>query len=390
MTAAEPRVPRGLRFSPTVRDMRRSGIRDIGDRAAARPGTVALHIGEPDADTAPHIVAAADAAARGGHTHYAPNAGIPQLREACAAKVGRVNGITATPHEIVVTSGAVTGIYSTLAAVLVPGDHVLLPDPGWPNYAMMTAMLGAGHSGYPVNATTGGIDVSDLERRVTDRTRVIVVNSPSNPTGTRVPRIDLENLYTFAEEHDLWIIADDVYDQIVFDGDVVSAGALEGRPGRVISVYSFSKTYAMTGWRVGYVVATPELAGLVAKLQEPLISSANTPAQYAAVAALEGPQDAVAASVKRYAERADLVVDQLRSGGIDVSGPVGGFYLWLPTGDSDGADVALKLVSGHGVAVAPGPTFGEQGRHAVRVSTAASEEALKDGVARILGSGLLS
>lgn len=379
----------GLQLTPVVRDMPRSGIREIGDLAASLPGTVKLHIGEPDADTAPHIIEAAAAAARSGHTHYAPNAGIPELRAACAAKVGHVNGITATAEEVVLTTGAVTAIYSALAAVLVPGDQVLLPDPGWPNYAMMVAMCGATQCGYPVDAT-GGIDVDALEGLVTPRTRVIVLNSPSNPTGARVSREVLEQVHTFAERHDLWIIADDVYDQIVFDGDVVSVGALENRPRRVVSVFSFSKTYAMTGWRVGYVVAPVALADLIAKLQEPLVSCVNSPAQYAALAALEGPQGAVAESIARYSVRADLAVNLLRSGGAHVERPAGGFYLWLPVGERDGGEVALSLVTGHGVAVAPGPTFGQRGLHAVRLSLAASESDIRKGIRRILDSGLLS
>ena len=333
----------GLQLSPAVRDMARSGIREIGDLAGSLPGTVKLHIGEPDADTAPHIVEAAAAAARSGHTHYAPNAGIPELRAGCAAKVERVNGITANAEEVVITPGAVTAVYSALAALLVPGDHVLLPDPGWPNYVMMVSMLGATQSGYPVDAT-GGIDIDALERSITSCTRVIVLNSPSNPTGARVPTPVLEQVYAVAERHNLWIIADDVYDQIVFDGDVVSVGGLEDRPLRVVSVFSFSKTYAMTGWRVGYVVAPVELAELIAKLQEPLVSCVNTPAQYAALAALEGPQEAIVESVARYSARADLVVDLLHHGGVHVSRPAGGFYLWLPVGDRDGGEVAMSLV----------------------------------------------
>jgi aspartate/methionine/tyrosine aminotransferase len=370
--------------------MPRSGVREIGDFADTLPGIIKLHIGEPDANTAPHIIEAAARAARSGHTHYAPNAGIPELREACAAKVARVNAIAASPLEIVVTPGAVTAIYSTLAAVLVPGDHVLLPDPGWPNYAMMTTTLGAMSTGYPVDATTGEIDIGELERLVTPRTRVIVVNTPSNPTGARVPRRVLQRLYTFAEEHDLWIIADDVYDQIVYDGEVVSAGGLEDRPTRVVSVFSFSKTYAMTGWRVGYLVAPPQLADLVAKLQEPVVSCVNTPAQHAALAALEGPQDEVALSVARYSARSNLAVDLLRVGGVTVAHPGGGFYLWLPVEPRDGDAAARELVTAHGVAVAPGGTFGVRGRQAVRLSLAAAEEDIREGIARILGSGLLT
>lgn len=379
-----------LQISAAVRDLPRSGIREIGDLAAARSGTVRLEIGEPDADTPRHIAEAAARAVRNGATHYSPNAGIPELRAALSDKVQRVNGITAPPDQIVVTTGAVTGIYSALSAILTPGDHVLLPDPGWPNYSMMVSLLGSEDSGYPVDTATGHIDVGDLESLLTARTQAIVLNSPSNPTGARIPQADLRKVHEFATDHGLWIIADDVYDEIVFDGEVVSIGALEPVPERVVSVFSFSKTYAMTGWRVGYVVAPAELAELVAKLQEPMVSCANSPAQHAAVAALAGPQEVVASTVRTYAERAKLAVALLRAGGIEVSLPEGGFYLWLPTGERDGGDVARELVRDHGVAVAPGPTFGESGRHAVRISLAASEDNLREGILRILGSGLLS
>ncbi len=378
-----------MQIAPAPRGMPRSGIREIGEIAAVTPGVVRLEIGEPDVNTPPHIVEAADRAARDGHTHYSPNAGIPALREALTEKLRSVNAVTADPAEIIVTNGAVSAIFSTLAAILTAGDEVLVPDPGWPNYRMMVTLLGGRAVAYPVPREGAAADLEALAARTSPRTRAIILNSPSNPTGGLIDPVTQRELHEFAERHDLWIIADDVYDQIVFDTAPYSLGAVESAPTRVITVGSFSKTYAMTGWRVGYLAAPRRLAEVIAKIQEPVVSCVNTPAQHAALAALQGPQGFVRDSVATYARRALIASGLLRDADVDFLPPRGGFYLWASTGGAPGADVARALVRDHGVAVAPGATFGESGQHAVRIALANTEEQIREGITRLLASGLL-
>ncbi|MCQ9385469.1 pyridoxal phosphate-dependent aminotransferase [Brevibacterium moorei] len=386
-------------FSPAIADMPASGIRRIGELAAARPGTITLQVGEPDADTPANINAAAAKAMADGHTHYEPNAGIVPLRKALAHKVTTVNRVPADWSNIVVTNGAVEGLFTVLASVAQAGDAVMIPDPSWPNYSMMAKILGVTEQLYPMDTHTGAIDVAVLEAMVTPETRAIMINSPSNPLGTLLSAENLREIYDFAAAHDLWILADEVYDQLVFNGTMVSMGRIEAEAlglsdeqvpavSRVISVYSFSKTYAMTGWRVGYLVVPDALTDALTKIQEPVVSCVNTPAQYAALEALTGPQDFVTESRARYGERAKLAERLFADAGIDVTAPDGAFYLWVDT-HGDAQEIAEKLVIDHGVAVGPGPAFGPSGKSAIRLALASSEADLTEGIRRIINSGLI-
>ena len=299
-----------------------SRIREIMELAWADPEAVHLEVGEPDFTTPEHVVEAAHEAARTGLTRYAPNAGLPELREALADKVARRNGYGARPEQVVVTQGGIQALYLALRALLEPGDEVLLPDPAWPNYRMIAHLLGARVLSYPLVAGGGFLPrPEDLERLVTPRTRAILVNSPSNPLGTVVPRELMEGLLAFARERGLWVISDEVYDEIVFDGDFVSAGSVAVQGDRLVSVYSFSKVYAMTGWRVGYLVAPPDLARVLTGMQEPIISCVNTPAQMAALAAVTGPQGLVREMSDSYRALRDGLLGVLDRGGLPSSLP---------------------------------------------------------------------
>ena len=264
-----------------------SGIREIMELAWKDPEAIHLEVGEPDFPTPEHVVDAAHEAARRGHTRYAPNAGLPELREALADKVTRRNGFEARTDQVVVTQGGIQALYLVLLALLEPGDEVLLPDPAWPNFRMIAHLLGARAVLYPLVARGDFLPrLEDLERLVTPRTRAILVNSPSNPLGTVVPRELLQMLLAFARQRGLWFVSDEVYDEVVFDDLFVSAGSVADTSDRLVSIYSFSKVYAMTGWRVGYLVAPPDMARLLTGMQEPIISCVNTPAQMAALAAI--------------------------------------------------------------------------------------------------------
>ena len=271
-----------------------SRIREVMELAWKDPEAIHLEVGEPDFPTPEHIVEAAHRAALDGLTRYAPNAGLPVLRGSLSEKVTRRNGYPARPEQVVVTQGGIQALYLTLRALLAPGDEVLLPDPAWPNYRMIAHLLGARVLPYPLVAEGGFLPrLEDLERLVTPRTRAVLVNSPSNPLGTVVPHELMEGLLGFARRRGLWFVSDEVYDEVVFDDVFVSAGSVANPDDRLVSIYSFSKVYAMTGWRVGYLVAPPDLARILTGMQEPIISCVNTPAQMAALSAVTGSQDVV-------------------------------------------------------------------------------------------------
>jgi aspartate aminotransferase len=364
-----------------------SRIREIMELAWGDSEAIHLEVGEPDFPTPEHVVEAAYVAAKAGRTRYAPNAGLPELREALADKVTRRNGYEARPDQVVVTQGGIQALYLVLRALLEPGDEVLLPNPAWPNFRMIAHLLGARVLSYPLVAEGGFLPrLEDLERLVTPRTRAILVNSPSNPLGTVLPRELVEVLLAFARRRGLWFISDEVYDEIVFDEDFVSAGSVADPSDRLVSIYSFSKVYAMTGWRVGYLVAPSDMAKLLTGMQEPIISCVNTPAQMAALAAVTGPQDVVRKMREAYRARRDDLLGILDHGGLPSSRPSGAFYDWTEVSKADmpSMDFARSLIEREHVAVAPGSAFGELGEGYVRLSLASSREDLLDGASRLV------
>jgi aspartate aminotransferase len=361
-------------------------IREVMELAWRRPDTIHLEVGEPGFPTPPHIVDAAARAAREGHTKYTPNAGIPALRAALAEKVARVNGYAATPDQVVVGTGATQVLHAVLLTLTDPGDELLLPDPAWPDFVQMAHLLGARPRLYHQTPETGFLPtVEELEELVTDRTRVLLVNSPSNPLGAVVPAELSAELVAFAERRGLWLLSDECYDEIEFDGAFASPMRVAPSP-RIISVYSFSKVYAMTGWRVGYCVAPPEVAATLTQLQEPLVSCVNAPAQLGALAALTGPQDVVRTMTDAYKERRDAAVELLGAAGVPVLEPSGAFYLWVDISRSGrgSRDFAFSLIEERGVAVAPGPAFGAAGEGFVRLSMASELDVLLEGARRLV------
>jgi aspartate/methionine/tyrosine aminotransferase len=364
-----------------------SRIREVMELAWQDPQAIHLEVGEPDFPTPSHIVEAAHEAAQAGHTRYAPNAGLPELREALADKVARRNGYEARPGQVVVTQGGIQALYLVLRALLEPDDEVLLPDPAWPNFRMIAHLLGARVLSYPLLAEGDFLPrPEDLERLVTPRTRAILVNSPSNPLGTVLPLELARTLLDFARRRGLWFIADEVYDELTFDGAFVSVGSVAEPDDRLVSVYSFSKVYAMTGWRVGYLVAPPDLATLLTGMQEPIISCVNTPAQMAALAALAGPQQVVREMRDSYRERRDELLEILDRGDLTSTLPSGAFYVWADISEAGmpSMEFARYLIEREHVAVAPGSAFGELGEGYVRLSLASSREDLIEGTSRLV------
>lgn len=374
-----------FRETDRVALMSRSGIREIMDLAWTTDRVNHLEVGEPDFQTPAWVADAAIAAIRNGETRYSPNAGIGPLRARLVEKVKAVNRLQCMESQIVVSSGAVEALFAALTTILNPGDQILLPDPGWPNFRMMCSLLSVEPVFYPLDQDHEFVpQVEDLRARMTSRVRALLINSPSNPLGVVLSEKKLEELLAFANSEGIWIISDECYDQITFEEDNLSIGSLGDSEG-VITAFSFSKTYAMTGWRVGYAVVPESIAGAVAKVQEPIISCVNTPAQFAALAALDGDQGVVEQMVSAYRNRRDAALHEAKQCGLDVLRPGGAFYLWVNIKQSgmSSREFALSLLQNSGTAVAPGTAFGINGEGWIRISLASPEARILDGLRSI-------
>ena len=370
---------------PTILETPHSGIRRMLEFARDVPDVLLLVSGDPNFVTPAHIIDAAAAAAHNGATGYAPGEGIPQLREAIVDKVMERNGIRATPDQVCVTTGACGGLYTTLLLLADPGDEILVPDPGWSNYAAMAHVINARAVGYPTGADADwAIDPVRMEAAITPRTKAIIVNSPGNPTGTVETPDHLAAVLDIAERHDLWVISDEAYDELIFEGTHTSTAMLP-HSDRVVSVFTFSKSYAMTGWRIGYVIGPDSFIKQLSLHQEPVVSCASMVSQHAALAALRGSQRCVTEMVDAYRARRDALVAQLDALGCGYVRPQGSFFLMVDVRPSglDSWAFSLQLLEQEHVAVVPGAAFGPGGEGFVRVTLAASEDILSLGVARL-------
>jgi aspartate aminotransferase len=349
---------------------------------------VYLQIGEPDFDTPVHVREAAKRALDAGETHYAPFAGIPALREAIAADVTARKGFPADASQVFVTVGGKGVMLYAILGLVDPGDEVIVPDPGYPIYESLTRFVGATPVPIPIRMTHDfRLDVDELASLVTPRTRVLVINSPANPTGGVLTRADLEAIADLAIRHDLWVLTDEIYGRILYDdAEHVSIASLPGMAERTITLDGFSKTFAMTGWRLGYAVVPPALVPIYSQLIINTISCAPTFAQVGAVEALTGPQDDVDAMVREFRARRDLIVDGLNAiPGIECRRPVGAFYVFPSIGGTglSGAELAERLLHEAGVCVLAGSAFGGFGDDHVRISYATSRENISEALGRI-------
>jgi aspartate/methionine/tyrosine aminotransferase len=369
-------------LSAGARSIPASGIREIFNLALGDPDILHLEVGEPDFTTPAHIVEAAAGAARAG-SGYTATPGILAVRAAAAAHVARVHGIDVDPSNMLLTQGGVQAISTVVAAFVDPGDEVLIPDPGWPNYSMMIASQGGVIVRYPLRASNAFLpDPDEVASLITPRTKLLVVNSPANPTGAVLPDATLERLVEVARSSGVVVVSDEVYDQMVFDGSRAQT-IVDLDPEGVVGVWSCSKTYAMTGWRVGYMAAPAAFVPAFVGIMESVISCVSSITQAAALAAFEGPQECVAEMRDAYAHRRDVLMKLLDDAGIGYVRPEGAFYLMMslaPGADSRAA--ALDLVR-NGVAVAPGTAFGSTASDAIRISLAASEQTIIAAAERI-------
>jgi aspartate/methionine/tyrosine aminotransferase len=354
--------------------------------ALVTPGCIRLEVGEPSFRTPEHIVEAAVEFARTSPIRYTATAGIMSLRERLVAKLESVNGIRAGVENINCTVGGVGGIAAAIAALVEPGDEVLLPDPAWPNYRLMLSWAHGKLVPYPCRPENEFLpEPKEVENLITPRTKLIVVNSPCNPTGALFPRKLLEELVDVAVRHNLYVLSDECYDQVILDGEHHSPASF-CTDGRVISAYTFSKTYAMTGWRVGYVVANEQVSDSITKILESNSSCLPAICQKAAEAALDGPREPLTKMVDAYRERRDLCVGLLEEAGMLIARPQGAFYIMADVSGSgmDSRQFAFDLVKTKQVAVAPGTAFGQTAKDSVRISLASSPEDLSTGIARII------
>jgi aspartate/methionine/tyrosine aminotransferase len=351
---------------------------------------VHLEIGEPDFDTPANVRAAAKQALDEGATHYAPFPGIPTLREAIAADATARKGFPVTPDRVFVTVGGKGVMLYAILGIVDPGDEVIVPDPGYPIYESLVRFVGGTPVAIPIRmANDFRLDVDELASLITPRTRMLVVNSPANPTGGVLTRTDLERIAELAIRHDLAVLADEIYSRILYDGtEHVSIASLPGMAERTIVLDGFSKTYAMTGWRLGYAIVPPTLVQTYSQLIINTISCAPTFAQLGAVEALIGPQADVDAMVVEFRARRDLVVDGLNAiAGVSCLRPTGAFYAFPDIAGTGltGADLAERLLHDAGVCVLAGTAFGGVGTDHIRISYANSRENLSLALDRIRG-----
>ncbi|MCU1481614.1 MAG: aminotransferase class I/II-fold pyridoxal phosphate-dependent enzyme [Subtercola sp.] len=363
-----------------------SGIRRIFELAQSLDDVVFLAVGEPDVPVAPHILEVAAAAWQADQTNYTPNGGIPELRSAIVDKLAAENGIVVDTEQVWVTSGGMHALFLAMTLTLSPGDEVLIPDPGYSTFAMNARMINAVPVPYILRASADFLpDLDELERLVTSRTRLIIINSPSNPLGAIFPKPVIESLLAFAKRHDLWMLSDEVYERFTYGALHTSVASLD-TDDRVFSVFSLSKTYALTGARIGYLVTPPGMAPLMRTVQEAIVSCINTPTQLAAVAAITGPQEHVAAAAAHYRDNLSFATELLRERGIDYLEPSGAFYLWVDVSYATNGDVgewAERFLLEQHVAVAPGSAFGRHGEGYIRLCVAADPRDIETGIRRL-------
>ena len=376
-------------LSQTEHLVTHSPIRRLFNKAAGMKDVIAFTVGEPDFDTPRYIVdAAIDALNHGAH-HYAPNGGIRPLREAVTRATVESHGLSLHPYlNAAVTCGGMEALSLAMNVLVDPGDEVILGDPSYCNYTRMVYIRNAVPVYVPCYAKDHfAFDLEALEKAITPKTKALFINSPMNPTGGVAGLESLTRIAEICVKHDLYMLSDEVYSSIVY-GDVkpVSIATLPGMQERTIIVNSFSKKYAMCGWRVGYAIANEQIIDGMIRMQENVSAGASTAAQYAALAALEGPQDDFHEMLRQYTNRRNLVISEFNSiPKLKCYAPEGTFYAFIDVSGTgmDGSAFAMDLIEKAGVILVPGDTFGTEGKKYVRLVFAVSEDKIKAGAARI-------
>ncbi len=370
-----------------VRRANRSRIRVMFDLAEATDGDpVRLEVGEPDFDTPEHVVDAAAAAARGGATHYTPNAGMPETRRAIRAAMATDYGVEHDVDEIVVTVGGMEALHLATLAVVGPGEELLYPGPAWPNYETQAFLADGRPVEVPMAAEDGyALDAERLTARMGPDTAAVVLTTPSNPTGRVYEPDAIRAVVEAAADCDAYVVADEVYAGLTYDRDPRGVAALTGHPEHVLTVGSCSKTYAMTGWRLGWLAGHRSVIDRVVTVRESTTACPSSVAQHAATEALTGPQAPFDEMYEAFERRRDYVADRLAAmAGVSAPRPEGAFYAFLdPDGVADSLSFAKYLLSEHDVVLAPGSGFGTAGEGRLRLSFANSLDRLEAGLDRL-------
>lgn len=364
-----------------------SGIRKFFDIVATMKDVISLGIGEPDFVTPQPILQAGIASLNRGETGYTSNSGTIELRRAVSTHLNKLYGVHYDPElEVIITVGVSEAVYLALTAVLDPGDEVIIPEPCFVSYAPEVSFAG----GVPVMVPCYveqqfQVTAEDIEARITDKTKAIFLGYPNNPTGAVMSRQRMTEIAAVAEQYDLLILSDEIYDQLVYGVAHTCVPSLPGMRERTILLGGFSKDYAMTGWRIGYACANPDLLGAMRKVHQYTIMSAPTTAQAAAVAALEEGHDHVQRMVAEYDRRRRLIVDGFNTLGLDCFEPKGAFYAFpsIARSGMSSEDFANKLLAEEEVAVIPGEAFGASGNGYVRAAYAQSYEKIEEALNRM-------
>ncbi len=358
-------------------------------RELERQGKSIIHfeIGEPDFNTPENVKQAGIKAIQENFTHYSPAQGILELREAVAEYIRKTRGIDVSPEEVVITPGGKDVILFTASAILDEGDEAIYPNPGYPIYESAIKISGATPVPMPLLEKNGfAFDRKEFEKLITPKTKLIIINSPGNPTGGILSTEDLEFIADIAKKNDIVVMSDEIYSRIIYEGEFHSIASIPGMKERTVILDGFSKTYAMTGWRLGYAVANKELAKQFVKLATNSFSCVTTFVQMAGVEALRGPQDAVEEMRKKYEERRNLIINGLNEvPGFSVLMPKGAFYAFVNitgTGKTS-KEISDYLLNEAGVATLPGTSFGKYGEGYIRFSYATSLDNIKEGLKRV-------
>jgi aminotransferase len=373
-------------MNPLVKSIAISGIRQMANRVAQYKDVLALTIGQPDFPTPRHIIEAAKRAADSGKTVYTPNAGLMELREAACAFAQSKYGLAyRAADEAIVTIGASEAIDIALRTVLVPGCEVILPAPVYPGYEPIIRLCGA----TPVYADITGsgfkLTAEVLEPLLTERTRCVILASPSNPTGAALSANELAKLARLLSSRELFVISDEIYSELTYDAPHVSIAAMPGMRERTVVVNGLSKSHSMTGWRIGFAFAPDYLAQQMLKVHQYNVTCASSISQYAAIEALTAGADDAVPMREEYRRRRDYAMERLRSAGFDVVKPEGAFYLF-PSVRKFGLDstaFAHRLLDEHRVAVVPGSAFTPLGEGYIRLSYACSMDTLREALDRM-------
>ncbi|MGM0590318.1 MAG: pyridoxal phosphate-dependent aminotransferase [Halobacteriota archaeon] len=358
-----------------------------GELEAQGKDVVDLSVGEPDFPTPENVVEAGQAAMQAGHTGYTSSNGIVELREAIAEKL-QGDGIGCGPENIIVTPGAKQALYETIQTLIEEGDEVVLLDPAWVSYEAMVKLAGGTLNRVDLAPHGFALEpaLDDLAEAVSDDTELLVLNSPSNPTGAVYSDAAIEGVRDLAVEHDFTVISDEIYARIVYNGEPTSIGSLDGMADRTVTINGFSKTFSMTGWRLGYLCAPESLVSQAGKLHSHSVSCATNFVQHAGIEALANTDDAVEEMRRAFEARRDMLIGLLEDHGVDVPTPEGAFYVMLPVDDDDQAWCEGAIQDAQ-VATVPGSAFGAPGY--ARISYAASEDRLREAVDRLAAHGYL-